>query len=772
MGKTSNRRNEVFTERTDEKVKEQIQKFLTGNEMVAEAARGIDFHFMGYYPITPSTEIAQKIESLKAQGEVSTVMLPADGEHGAAGACFGAASGGARVLNATSANGLLYSIEQLPVQAGSRLPMVLNLVTRSVSGPLDIRCDHSDLMFALQTGWIVLLASTPQAVYDMNILAVKLGEHPDVRLPVMVVSDGFFTSHQRQSCYVFKNKEDVQDFIGTRKDPWTTLDPRKPITLGPYMNDPDLINNKYQLHLAHEAALRVYDELVREYEKLTGRSYPLIETQNLDQAQSAVFVLNSAAETMKDALELPENVSKKVALIKPHLLRPFPFEELKKISHSLKSVIIAERSDTAGSLGGPISHEVRSVLLADHHMDIQAVSRIYGLGGKDFTLKDAQELIGLAAESAQGKEISFFGFLGLKMGSTQQTISQGLPALTKAEMTSDHIRIEQINDPASKVQVKAHVGAPWQLVQKPKRLTPGHGACPGCGIFSALDQFFKGIEGDVVVLYHTGCAMVVTTDYPFSSHRVTYLHNLFQNGAPTLSGLVEVFNEKKCRGEIQASEDITFIMVTGDGGMDIGMGPTVGTALRNHKMIILEYDNQGYMNTGGQLSYTTPYGKETSTSHVGVQSFGKSFHHKDTVQIMAHTGIPYAFTAIEGFGTDLVEKAAKAQWYAKNKGLVFGKLLVSCPLNWGSEEKLGLQVVQKAADSCFFPIYEVENGLTTLNYNPESNGKRIPIGKWLELIGKQKHLLKPEYSQQLQQFQTEIDRRWNRLKAMSESPWL
>jgi pyruvate ferredoxin oxidoreductase alpha subunit len=253
---------------------------------------------------------------------------------------------------------------------------------------------------------------------------------------------------------------------------------------------------------------------------------------------------------------------------------------------------------------------------------------------------------------------------------------------------------------------------------------------------------------------------------------VTYLHNLFQNGAPTLSGLLEVFIEKKRRGEIDVSEDLTFVMITGDGGMDIGMGPTIGTALRNHKMIILEYDNQGYMNTGGQLSYTTPFGKATSTSHVGAKSFGKHFHHKDTVSIMAATGISYVFSAIEGFGVDLVEKAAKAQWYSQNKGLVFGKLLVACPLNWGSEERYGLQILQKSVDSCFFPVYEIENGLTTLSYDPEKMGKKIPVSQWLEMMSKEKHLLKPENAQHLKEFQNEIDRRWNRLKAMAENPLL
>lgn len=748
---------------------EQIQKFLTGNEMIAEAAKSINFHFMGYYPITPSTEIAQLLDAMKVRGEISTVLLPADGEHGAAGACFGAATAGARVLNATSANGFLYSLEQLPVQAGSRLPMVLNLVTRSVSGPLDIRCDHSDLMFALQTGWIVLLASTPQAAYDMNILAVKLGEHPDVRLPVIVASDGFFTSHQRQSAFIFKDQKVVQKFLGDCQNPMTTLDPRNPVTVGPYMNDPDLINNKYQLHQAHEAAMKVFIDICKDYAEISGRHYGPLEEYQMEEAETALFLLNSAAETAKDAIDHARSEGKKVGLIRPNILRPFPFEKLKESSHHLSSIVIGERSDTPGSQGGPLSHEVRSTLLADLHGDIKAISRIYGLGGKDFREEDALEFIDQGLRIIHNpQEVASFAFTGIREGLTRKLPPQILPPLKKEEMISGLVKVEPILETTNtKQKVKVHIADPSLLVSHPKRIAPGHGACPGCGIFSGLDQFFKGIEGDVVVLYHTGCAMVVTTDYPFSSHRVTYIHNLFQNGAPTLSGLVETFYEKQRRGEIPTTEDLTFIMITGDGGMDIGMGPTIGTALRNHKMIILEYDNQGYMNTGGQLSYTTPFGKETTTSHVGKNSHGKSFHHKDTLAIMAATGIPYVFSAIEGFGTDLVGKAAKAQWYAKNHGLAFGKILVTCPLNWGSEEKYGLEILQRAADSCFFPIYEIENGLTTLNYDPEMTGKKIPVKNWLEMMSKEKHLLRPEHSSALEDFQKEVDRRWKKLKVMA-----
>lgn len=206
--------------------------------------------------------------------------------------------------------------------------------------------------------------------------------------------------------------------------------------------------------------------------------------------------------------------------------------------------------------------------------------------------------------------------------------------------------------------------------------------------------------------------------------------------------------------------------------MDIGLGPTLGTAFRNHRMIVIEYDNQGYMNTGGQLSYSTPLGHQTLTSHVGKTSFGKSFHHRDTPALMVAAGIPYVFTAIESYTTDLVGKAAKAQWYAKNEGLAFGKILVTCPLNWGSEEKLGQQVLQRAVDCCFFPLYEVEHGVTTLSEQPEAQGKKIPVKDWLELMAKTRHLLKPEAASTLSAIQAEVDRRWARLKAMAEHPLL
>ncbi|HEY3365341.1 MAG TPA: thiamine pyrophosphate-dependent enzyme [Symbiobacteriaceae bacterium] len=756
----------------------QVTGFKSGNEMAAVAASHVNYHLMGYYPITPSTEIAELLDEMKAEGEHDIVMVPADGEHGAAGICYGAATGGGRVFNATSANGYLYALEQMPVQAGTRLPAVLNLVTRSVSGPLDIRGDHSDLYFSLNTGWIVLLARDPQAVYDLNVIAVRLGEHPDVRLPVIVAYDGFFTSHQKRRVAYCETREPVQAFIGTTPARLHTLDPRNPVTFGPYMNDPDLINNKYQQHLAMEAARLVLPELLREWGEVTGREYPVLDLYRMEDAEVALFLLNSAAETAKEAADELREQGLKVGVISPNVIRPFPVAEIRAALRGVKAVLVGDRADSFGAGGGNMSLEVRAALQGAFPADPGGsgvstpvvLSRIYGLGGKEFEPADAREFFAQALEAATGSEaVTPFDYHGVTAGEDGPGLPPGLPPLDRQALAAPLIEVQEDPD-GGPLSVKAP--PMWALTNRPRRIAPGHGACPGCGIFPSLDQFFKGIAGDVVVLYQTGCAMVVTTGYPYTSHRVTYIHNLFQNGAATLSGLVEMFFERKRRGELPVGDDFTFVMVTGDGGMDIGMGPAIGTALRGHRLIILEYDNEGYMNTGSQLSYSTPFGHMTSTSHVGSQQTGKSFHHKDTVQIMAACNMPYVFTAVQGFAQDLVRKAAKAQWYAQHVGPVYGKVLIACPLNWRAEETMVTEITQAAVNSGFFPLYEIEKGKTRITYNPEAVGKRVPVAEWLKLMGKTRHLVKPEHQETLATIQAEVDRRWERIKAMNDHPLL
>ncbi|UOF92190.1 thiamine pyrophosphate-dependent enzyme [Fodinisporobacter ferrooxydans] len=749
-------------------VYEQTTDFRSGNEMAARAAAQINYHLMGFYPITPSTEIAEYLDEMKVEGEHDIVMVPADGEHGAAGVCYGAAVAGGRVFNATSANGFLYMLEQLPVQSGTRFPMVLNLVTRSVSGPLDIRGDHSDLYYGLNVGWPILLAKEPQAVYDMNIIALRLAEHKDIRLPVIVASDGFFTSHQKRRVQYFSSREAVQRFVGEMPNGYLhALDVNHPITIGPYMNDPDYINNKFQQSNAMFEAERVFAELTEEYAKISGRKYEVLDLYQMEDAEIAVFLLNSASDTAKDVVDELRAQGIKAGVIAPNMIRPFPVKAIQHALKDVKVVLVGERAESFGGHGGNMTFEVKAAL-QEIHAETKVLTRIYGLGGKDFFAKDAEAFFQSCIDAMNGQDLPAFDYHGHMPGNTEAMPQQLLQPLTK-EQTTGFVSVEKDEQTG---QLKVKVPPLRALTAKARRLAPGHGACPGCGIFPGVETFLRGIEGDVVVLYQTGCAMVTTTGYPYSSHKVTYIHNLFQNGAATLSGTVEMFHERKRRGEIEIGDDITFVMVTGDGGMDIGMGPAIGAALRNHKMIILEYDNEGYMNTGAQLSYSTPLGHMTATSNVGGQSSGKSFHHKDTPQLMAATNIPYVFTGTEAFAQDLIKKAAKAQWYAKHEGLAYGKILIACPLNWKAADDAGNTIVGAAVNSCFFPLYEVENGITTITYNPEEKNKRVPASEWLKLMGKTKHLLKPEYETQLKRFEEEVERRWVRLKAKHENPYL
>lgn len=754
---------------------EQRMVYESGNEMAAYAAHQINYHIMGYFPISPSTEVAQFLDLMKANGQHDIKLIPADGEHGSAGVCYGASAAGGRVFNATSANGYLYMLEQMPVQSGTRLPMVMNLVCRSVSGPLNIHGDHSDLYYALNTGWPILMARDPQAVYDMNLMALKLAEDAEVRLPVLVASDGYFTSHQKRRVQTFAHREDVHKFLGAHPPQGFTdvLDRNRPVTVGPYMNEPDYINNCYQQSVAMYNAGEVYDRIRKEYAQLTGRDYPILDLYRMEDAEVAVFLMNSASEVIKDVVDQLRERGIKAGSIAPNMIRPFPQKEIAEALKNVKAITVGDRADSYGAYGGNMVNEIKAALFTHGNHHTMVISRIYGLGGKDFFADDGHKFFEFAIDAVNKGRVEVpFDYYGHTPGDPSKAPKPILEPMKYEDLNTGLITVKK--DETSG-ELKVRIPPLRALTKKPKRMAPGHGACPGCGIFSGLELFFKGIEGDIIALYHTGCAMVVTTGYPYSSHKATYIHNLFQNGAATLSGVVEMFWERKRRGDLDhlnLPDDFTFVMITGDGGMDIGMGPAIGAALRNHKMIILEYDNEGYMNTGAQLSYSTPLGHRTSTSNIGKHQGGKLFHHKDTAQIMAATNIPYVFTGSEANPQDLVRKAAKAQYYAQNEGLVYGKILITCPLNWLSEEKEGQTIIEAAVNSCFFPLYEVEHGITNITYNPEERNKRVPLSDWLKSMGKTRHMTKPEYAEAYKSFEDEVDRRWQRLKAKHENPYL
>ncbi|MBT3627372.1 MAG: pyruvate synthase [Rhodospirillaceae bacterium] len=575
---------------------------------------------------------------------------------------------------------------------------------------------------------------------------------------------GALHSHQKRRLEIFDDSDAVRDFLGPPGAPVTALDPTRPVTFGPYMNDPDLINNKVQLHEAMQAARRVIPEVLGELAVLSGRAYPIVDAYHMADAEAALVLLNSAAETAKEAADRLRAEGKKVGVVSLNMLRPFPGQELRDLLKNVRAVLVGDRGDSYGAGNGNLALEIRAALQQDTDNHTLVLNRIYGLGGKDFRDADAEQFFAEALKAAaQGSVETPFAYHGAYAGAAAKKPPPGLPAIASEEVSRGMAKVSQDEKSG---RLKVELEPLWAMTAVPSRVAPGHGGCPGCGIFPVLHQAYSVLEGDLVVLFQTGCAMVVTTAYPHTSHRITYIHNLFQNGAATLSGLVEMYLERMRRGELPGSPDITFMMVTGDGGMDIGMGPALGAAHRNHRMIILEYDNQGYMNTGAQLSYATPLGHRTSTSEVGEATAGKVFHHKDTAQIFAACHLPYVFTASEGYPEDFMRKVAKAQWYAKREGLVYGKILSFCPLNWKTTDDAAEDVLQTALDSCFFPLYEVEQGHTSLTYDPDAVGRRRPVADWLGLMGKTKHLLGRDNSERLEAIESEVDRRWQRLKIM------
>ena len=743
----------------------QVTEFASGNEMAAIAIKQIGYDLMGYYPITPSTQIAENLDDMRAKGETDLIMVAAEGEHSAAGICYGAAVAGGRVINATSANGLLYAIEQFPVQSGTRYPMVMNVVCRTVSGPLSIKGDHSDIMYLLNAGWPILFAHSVQEVYDFNIIALKWAEA--VQLPVVVAYDGFFTSHQKRRCRRFEEDRVVREFIGPKKEEYPFLDLEHPITVGSYMNEPDLIHNRHQLHLAMKEAAKVLPTLFKEYGKLSGRYYGKVEGYRHEDAQTLLLVLGSSYDTALEAVDILREKGKKVGVLTLHVLRPFPTKELVEACKGAKTILVADRQDSYGAIGGNLSIEVRA-MLQKAGCTVHVKNLVYGLGGKDFFVEDAIKMFNWA-ESEKAADSAYYGVDREK--SKKDTEKKEQAANYFAPLTRDKTKLGIIKVEEDNGGIKIKGGSLNETVAVPKRLAPGHGACPGCGIPVNINLLLRAIEDPVVLLFQTGCGMIVTTGYPKTSFKVPYVHNLFQNGAATLSGVAEICYRKQEQGEIPPG-DIVFIMVSGDGGMDIGMGSALGTALRGHRLLIFEYDNGGYMNTGYQLSYSTPKGARSSTSHVGKAQYGKTFFHKDMPQIMAATGIPYVATVAESNPTDFIRKAAKAAWYAKNEGTAYIKAISACPLNWNDKPATERKVIEAAVDCCYFPLYEVEKGKTTLSYDPEKMRKKKPVADWLSMMGRTKHLVKDEYHEVVKEMQKEIDRRFNVLKIKSENPEL
>ncbi len=391
-----------------------IRERLSGNEAVAYAIKQINPDVMPAFPITPSTEIPQYVATYIANGEIDTEFIHVESEHSAMSATLGASAAGARALTATSSCGLALMWEELYVAASDRLPIVLALVNRALTGPININADHSDSMGARDSGWIQIYAESNQEVYDNFLQAFPIAEHKDVHLPVMICQDGFITSHGVENILLVEDDK-AKEFVGEYEPEHFLLNKNETMAVGPYAVSNYYMETKKAQREAMKNAKKVILEMAEKFDKMTGRKYGFFEEYRMEDAEYAVVIIGSAAGTCKAAVDkIRETTGKKVGLVKIRVFRPFPEEELAQVLKGMKAVAVMDRSEMFSATSGPLGAEVRAAMY-QAKADTEVVCYFYGLGGRDITVEDFEQVYENLEEIADSHEVKgMYDYIGLR----------------------------------------------------------------------------------------------------------------------------------------------------------------------------------------------------------------------------------------------------------------------------------------------------------------------------------------------------------------------
>ncbi|MBQ3414287.1 MAG: pyruvate ferredoxin oxidoreductase [Clostridia bacterium] len=390
-----------------------IRERLSGNEAVATAMKQINPDVVAAFPITPSTEIPQYFSTFVANGSVDTEFVAVESEHSAMSACIGAQAAGARAMTATSANGLSLMWEMIYIASSLRLPIVLNLVNRAVSGPLNIHNDHSDAMGVRDSGWIMLFSENNQEAYDNTLMAHRIAENKDVQLPLMVCQDGFITSHAIENIELEEDSE-VKNFVGEYKPEHYLLNRKEPIAVGPLDLQGYLFEHKAQQAEAMKKAKQVILDVAKDFEKWTGRHYGLFEEYKLDDSEIAIVCMNSTAGTAKFVVDKLREKGVKAGLLKIRVYRPFPGEEVAEALKNQKAIAVLDKSDSLNAIGGALFEDVVSSMYVNEE-NVPMCNYIYGIGGRDTTAEDIESVYeDLQKIAKTGKVEDPYRYLGLR----------------------------------------------------------------------------------------------------------------------------------------------------------------------------------------------------------------------------------------------------------------------------------------------------------------------------------------------------------------------
>ncbi len=362
---------------------------------ISEAVKVCDADIVAAYPITPQTHIVEHLSELVADGELDAEFIPVESEHSAISVCIGTSAVGARTYTATSAQGLALMHEILFLASAMRMPIVMTVANRALSGPISIWNDHSDIMAERDIGWIQTFAENGQEAFDLTVHAFRVAEDPEVALPVIVNIDGFVLSHVIEPFEIL-DREEVSRYLPPF-EPRIRLDTKNPVTMGP-VGIPDIYTEaKAQQEYALQQSKLIIEQAWKEFGDLFGRYYHPLELYQTKDADVVVLIMGSLCSTAQVAVDEMRAQGIKVGLAKLRLWRPFPRQDILEAFRGLDKLIVVDRCLSFGGRGGPVASEIKSALYGRPDAP-PVVEYIAGLGGRDVRIEEFQDMVKRAME--------------------------------------------------------------------------------------------------------------------------------------------------------------------------------------------------------------------------------------------------------------------------------------------------------------------------------------------------------------------------------------
>jgi len=408
-------------------------KLLTGNSAAAWGARLARVDYIPAFPITPQTEIIEDLAAWIDRGEMDARMVTLESEHSMITAAGSAASSGVRVFTATSSQGLLYGMEMIYTVAGWRTPFVMVNVSRGLASPITLESDHNDIMAARDSGFLQIHCSTCQEIADSILIAYRLAEHADVRVPAIVNLDGFYLSFTREPVDL-ANASKAQAFVGEYDPENLQFRGNSPLSQamavlggGPYSYF------RYEAHLALKQALSVYDEVAEEFASIFGRHYPMLDCYCMDDAEYVFVMIGSFSTKARDAVDSLRAAGWKAGLLRPRLFRPFPQAQVRELLQGRRAVAVIDQNISMG-MGGVLHSEFATALYGATGAPLLA-SYIGGLGGRDIS---QQEFFAIADELLQAYESGETPPPRMLYTANELTEIRKLQAIAQAEHSEIH----------------------------------------------------------------------------------------------------------------------------------------------------------------------------------------------------------------------------------------------------------------------------------------------------------------------------------------------